>query len=63
MSCKNSETEHVFCRWFPFLQVLELDFIVSNKLHNELMPEGYGATVSIMKYLVRMFSFHDIKFL
>ena len=26
MSCKNSETEHVFCRWFPFLQVLEQDF-------------------------------------
>ena len=21
MSCKNSETEHMFCRWFPFLQV------------------------------------------
>ena len=26
MSCKDSETECIFCRWFPFLQVLQLDF-------------------------------------
>ena len=26
MSCKDSETERMFCRWFPFLQVLQLDF-------------------------------------